>query len=219
MTSISLPGTSGSCFVRSVLTCWACVAVANPKVKINTERISFFMLCIASVLSVMCCDNRLNRSCVANTHSAANPLDRREEEVTRWTKRSVLFGGHTQDPPSSKVELSSPGPSISIRWRGTKIKRDLLATSFQYSFLVYCSVEKLMHQRPNSIHFFFQREMARIEKMEFCAGNISFQEFSTLHREDSIVFAPRDQRRGLMFAEVLLPIAENIQISLRIVED
>jgi len=53
------------------------------------------MLCIASVLSVMCCDNRLNRSCVADTHSASNPLDRREEEVTRWTKRSVLFGGHT----------------------------------------------------------------------------------------------------------------------------
>src|SRR5436853_7429715 len=83
----------------------------------------------------------------------------------------------------------------------------------------YCSVEKLLHQRPNPIHFFFQREMARIEKMELCAGNISFQEFSTLHREDSIVFAPRDQRRGLMFTEVLLPIVENIQISLRIVED
>src|SRR5438105_12297664 len=82
-----------------------------------------------------------------------------------------------------------------------------------------CSVEKLMHQRPNPIHFFFQREMARIEKMELCAGNISFQEFSTLHRKDSIVFAPRDQRRGLMFTEVLLPIVENIQISLRIVED
>jgi hypothetical protein len=71
-----------------------------------------------------------------------------------------------------------------------------------------------MHQRPNPIHFFFQREMARIEKMELCAGNISFQEFSTLHREDSIVFAPRDQRRGLMFTEVLLPIVENIQINL-----
>ncbi|MEA2258628.1 MAG: hypothetical protein QOJ51_1453, partial [Acidobacteriaceae bacterium] len=41
---------------------------ANPKVKINTERMIFFMLCIASVLSVMCCDNRLNRSCVADTH-------------------------------------------------------------------------------------------------------------------------------------------------------
>src|SRR5262252_3053280 len=61
--------------------------------------------------------------------------------------------------------------------------------------------------------------MARIEKMELCARNISFQEFSALHREDSIVFAPRDQRRGLMFTEVLLPIVENIQISLRIVED
>src|SRR5215831_15265792 len=83
----------------------------------------------------------------------------------------------------------------------------------------YCSVEKLMHQRPNPIHFFLQREMAGLEKMELCAGNISFQEFSTLHREDSVVLAPRDQRRGLMFAEVLLPIVENIQISLRIVED
>src|SRR4029450_12377337 len=58
MTSISLPGASGSFFVRSVFTCWACVAVANPKVKINTERMSFFMLCIASVLSVIYCDNR-----------------------------------------------------------------------------------------------------------------------------------------------------------------
>jgi hypothetical protein len=25
-----------------------------------------------------------------------------------------------------------------------------------------------MHQRPNPIHFFFQREMARVEKMELC---------------------------------------------------
>src|SRR5215469_5276536 len=60
MTSISLPGASGSFFVRSVFTCWACVTVANPKVKIDAERMrmSFFMLCIASVLSVMCCDNR-----------------------------------------------------------------------------------------------------------------------------------------------------------------
>src|SRR5215469_17211341 len=55
--------------------------------------------------------------------------------------------------------------------------------------------------------------------MELCAGNISLKEFSTLHREDSIVFAPSDQRGGLMFTEVLLPIFENIQISLRIVED
>src|SRR4026208_2361011 len=117
MTSISLPGASGRFFVRSVFTCWACVAMANPKVKINTERMSFFMLCIACVLSVMCCD---------------------------------------------------------IRWRGPKIKRDLLATPFQYLFLVYCSVEKLMHQRPNPIHFFFQREMARVEKMELCTGEYLF---------------------------------------------
>src|SRR5467141_3856669 len=142
MTSISLPGASGSSFVRSVFTCWACVAVANPKVKINAERMSFFMLCIAFVLSVMCCDNR-----------------------------------------------------------------------------VRCSVEKLMHQRPNPIHFFFQREMARVEKMELCTGNISFIEFSTLHRKDSIVFAPSDQRGGLLFTEILLPIGIDIQIPFCVVED
>src|SRR5215469_14542360 len=136
MTSISLPGASGSCFVRSVFTCWACVAVANPKVKINTERISFFMLCIASVLSVMCCDNRLNRSCVADTHAASNPLDRREEEVTRWTKRSVVFGGHTQDPPSSKVELSIPGPSIAYSMERAQNQKRSLGNAL--SILISC---------------------------------------------------------------------------------
>ena len=55
-----------------------------------------------------------------------------------------------------------------------------------------------MHQRPNPIHFFFQREMARVEKMELRAGNISFKEFSTLHRKDSVVFAPSDQHGGLL---------------------
>ena len=76
-----------------------------------------------------------------------------------------------------------------------------------------------MHQRANPMPFFFQREMARIEQIELRAGNISFKELSTLHREDTIVFAPRDERRGLMFTEVLLPIVVNIQISLRVVED
>ena len=66
---------------------------------------------------------------------------------------------------------SSP---LHIQWRGPKIKRDLLATPFQYLFLVYCSVEKLMHQRPNPIHFLFQREMARVKKMELCVGKLSF---------------------------------------------
>src|SRR5437667_11218957 len=94
-----------------------------------------------------------------------------------------------------------------------------LATPFQYLFLVYCSVEKLMHQRPNPIHFFFQREMARVEKMELCTGNISFIEFSTLHRKDSIVFTPSDQRGGLLFTEILLPIGIDIQIPFCVVED
>ena len=69
-----------------------------------------------------------------------------------------------------------------------------------------------MHQRPDPLHFFFQREMARVEKMEFCTGNISFKEFSTLHRKDSIVFTPSDQRGGLLFTEILLPIGIDIQI-------
>src|SRR5260370_18411076 len=118
MTSISLPGSSGSGFVRSVLTCWACVGVANPKVKINTERMSFFMLCIASVLSMMSCDNRKVRL--------------RQTSNFQFRVLPLHFG-----------------------WRGPKINRDLLATPFQYLFLVYCSVAKLMHQRPNPIHFFF----------------------------------------------------------------
>src|SRR5580765_4191012 len=43
-------------------------------------------------------------------------------------------------------------------------------------FLVYCSVEKLMHQRTNSIHFFFQCEVARVEKMDLCTRDISLKE-------------------------------------------
>jgi hypothetical protein len=37
----------------------------------------------------------------------------------------------------------------------------------------------------------FKREMARVEKMELCTGNISFKDFSTLHRKGSIVFCPK----------------------------
>src|SRR5215472_17192251 len=101
----------------------------------------------------------------------------------------------------------------------TKIIRDLSAAPFQYLFLDYCSVEKLMHQRPNPIPFFFLREMARVEQMELCAGNISFKEFSTLHRKDSIVFAPTDQRGGLLFTEILLPVGKDIQIPFCVVKD
>src|SRR5438552_5320035 len=106
-----------------------------------------------------------------------------------------------------------------IRWRGPKIKRDLLATPFQYLSLVYCSVEKLTHQRPNPIHFFFQREMARVEKMELCTGDIPFLEFSTIHRKDSIVLAPSDQHGGLLFTEIPLPVGKDIQIPFCVVED
>src|SRR5436305_9183907 len=101
----------------------------------------------------------------------------------------------------------------------TQNQKRSLSDALQCLFLVYSSVEKLMHQRPNPIHFFFQREMARVEKMELCTGNISFIEFSTLHRKDSIVFTPSDQRGGLLFTEILLPIGIDIQIPFCVVED
>src|SRR5678815_5907465 len=53
---------------------------------------------------------------------------------------------------------------------------------------VYCSVEKLMHQRPNPIHFFFQCEMACVEKMELCVGKLSFNPRSPHGRTRMIVF-------------------------------
>src|SRR5260370_4124567 len=81
------------------------------------------------------------------------------------------------------------------------------------------AVEKLMHQRPTPIHVVFQRKMARVEKMELCTGDIPFVEFSTLHCKDSIVFAPSDQRGGLLFTEILLPIGKDIQIPFCVVED
>src|ERR1700749_771254 len=101
----------------------------------------------------------------------------------------------------------------------TQIKRDLLATPFLYLFLVYCSVEKLMHQPPNPIHFFFQREMARVKKMELCVGKLPFVEVSALDSKDSIIFAPCDQHGRLLFAEILLPNGIGIQIPFDVVED
>jgi hypothetical protein len=64
-----------------------------------------------------------------------------------------------------------------------------------------------MHQRPNPIRFFFQREMARVEKMELCAGNISFQEFSTLHRKDSRRFAKTNGWGFFNFGHHVMPYA------------
>src|SRR3954470_152528 len=86
-------------------------------------------------------------------------------------------------------------------------------------FCVYRAVEKLMHQRPNPIPLFFQREMARIKKIKLRAGDISFKEFSTLHRKDSVVFAPSDQHGRLLFAEIFLPVGKDIQIPFCVVED
>src|SRR5437667_10748667 len=96
MTSISLPGATRSCFVRSVFTC--------------------FMLCIASVLSVMCCDNRLNRSCVADTHLGScgrcsfRLTHLRSDFVKRLTFHSGSFlcisdGG---DPKSKEISCQRP---------------------------------------------------------------------------------------------------------------
>src|SRR6516165_2994326 len=105
MTSISLPGASGSRFVKSVFTCWACVAVANPKVKINTERMSFFMLCIASVLSVMCCDNRW-RGPKIKRDLLATPLS------------CLLFGQETHASTTQSDPLLLPTRNVPYREDG-----------------------------------------------------------------------------------------------------
>src|SRR5215831_493501 len=88
---------------------------------------------------------------------------------------------------------------------------------FPFSFS--CSVEKLTHQGPNPLQLLFQREMARVEKMELRIGKISFEQFGTLHHKDSIVLAPSDQHGGLLFTEILLPIGIDIQIPFCVVED
>src|ERR1044072_7880190 len=75
---------------------------------------------------------------------------------------------------------------------------------------VYSSVEKIMHQRANLIPFFFPREMARVEKMELCVGKLSFIELSALDFKDSVILAPRDQHRRLLFAKIFLPIGIGI---------
>src|SRR5882672_3212946 len=254
MTSMFLPGASGSCFVKSVFTCGACVAVANPKVKINTERMSFFMSYLASVLSVMCCDNRKVRlrqtangraNCrfrgifVEQFNSIARfkishctPLSLRSSIAkTRGVKLTYIKRNATRRVSQLSAIL------LHQEQAGEIAKTQLLCVRMSQprleqkpwqplSKLGGCSfarflnaVEKLMHQRPNPIHFFFQREMARVEKMELCTGDISFVEFSTLHRKDSIVFAPSDQHGGLSFTEILLPVGKDIQIPFCVVED
>src|SRR5262249_58359509 len=55
---------------------------------------------------------------------------------TRSRKRSVLFGGHTQGPPSSKVELSIPGPSIPYPMERTQDQKRPLGNAL--SVLIPC---------------------------------------------------------------------------------
>src|SRR5215475_15854394 len=131
----------------------------------------------------------------------------RSDFVKRLTFNSGSFHciSDGEDPKSKEISWQRPFNTYFLR-RGSRRP-------------VYCSVEKLMHQRPNPIHFFFKREMARVEKMELCTGNISFKEFSTLHRKDSIVFAPSDQHGGLLFTEIRLPNGIGIQIPFCVGED
>jgi hypothetical protein len=87
--------------------------------------------------------------------------------------------------PDSSNRKPMTGPTLPIGFRRGHLCPNVL-------FLDYRSVEKRMHQRSNAAHFFFQCEMARVQNMELCARNISFEQFSTLHCEDSVVFAPGD---------------------------
>src|SRR3954462_760297 len=61
--------------------------------------------------------------------------------------------------------------------------------------------------------------MAGVEKTELRAGKISSKEFSTLHRADSVVLAPSDQRGRLLSPKSLLPVCKDIQIPFCVVED
>jgi hypothetical protein len=87
--------------------------------------------------------------------SASNPFSIEEKRRLRVGRKGLFFSA---DTPKVRLRQTSNFQfrvlPLHIRWRGPKIKRDLLAP-FQYLFLVYFSVEKLMHQQPNPIHFFF----------------------------------------------------------------
>src|SRR6266446_816954 len=141
--------------------------------------------------------------------------------------RDVKLPSHKKcNTQSFPVVCDSPSPGTSWRNRENPapLRAHVLATIGKETVAILpklggCSfarflnaVEELKHQRSNPTHFFFQREMARVEKMELCTGNIPFNKFSTIHRKDSVVFAPSDQRGGLLFAEILLPIGKDIQI-------
>src|SRR5713101_1725156 len=188
MTSISLPGASGSCFVKSVFTCWACIAVANPKVKINTERMSFFMLYLASVLSVMCCDNRKVRlrqtangrancrfrgifveqfnSITRCKISHCTPLSLRSSIAkTRDVKLTFIKEMQTQSFP---VVCDSPSPGTSWRNRenpaplrahvSATIGTDTVATLVKVRRALHCSRPKLVNGSENRHSFIFDKK-------------------------------------------------------------
>src|SRR5437879_3433134 len=113
--------------------------------------------------------------------------------MLRVGRKGLLFSA---DTPKVRLRQRSNFQfwvlSIAYPMERGQIKRDLLATPFQYLFLVYCSVEKLMHQRPNPIHFFFQREMAGVEKMEL----LSLLKSSAPSTVKIPSFLPQSDQRG-----------------------
>src|SRR5215471_17969588 len=112
-----------------------------------------------------------------------------------------------------------PDPSIACPMDRAKSTGTYRRGHFNACFLSCFPAQERTNQRPDPFQFFFQCEMARVEKMELCTGKVSFEEFSTLHCEDSVVFAPGDQRGGLFFAEILLPVGKDVQIPFCVVED
>ena len=136
----------------------------------------------------------------------------------RYEKGLLFSADAPRSAPVKGLTFNFGSSPLHIQWRGPQIK-EISGNALLVLIFCYCSVEKLMHQRPNPIHFFFQREMARVKKMELCVGKLSFIELSALDREDSIIFAPGDQHGGLLFAEILLPIGKGIQIPFGVVED
>jgi len=157
------------------------------------------MLCIASVLSLMCCDNRKVRlrqtvnvariwrfreifveqfnSIARFKISHCTPLSLRPSIAkTRDVKLTFTQEMQHAEFPSclrfsftrNKLEKSRKPSFLCVRMSQPRLEQkpwQPLSKLGGCSFARFLNaVEKLMHQRPNPIHFFFQREMAPCRK-------------------------------------------------------
>src|SRR5690242_10028226 len=66
--------------------------------------------------------------------------------------------------------------------------------------------EKLSHQLRNLGAIRFQGEVPSIEQVELQCLQVSFVRFRTFTRKNLVIFAPNDQHRRLLLAEIFLPL-------------